>query len=92
MTPRKEVWKFHVQVSDTAYVEMPEGGKIISARSTSNPSIIAVWAIVDPTAPVVPQPIYIRGTGHPLREAADATFIDTVVTKPLVWHVFQEQK
>lgn len=56
-----------------------------------NPTL-DLWALVDPTMPMVKRAIHVIGTGAPVPEHAVRGYVGTVVSKVrdrrAVWHVF----
>ena len=87
------IWKFDVRVDDTVIVHMPEGAEVIhwDIQREDVYAQIQCWAIVDPLAAFKPRTFYIRGTGHPMREADSARHVATLLVSGgnLVWHIFE---
>lgn len=84
------VWKFGLNFTEDGEVLMPEGARVVKARST-NMTLITLWAIVDPERDRVRRRIRVFGTGHPIHPDADTLeYLDTVFDDVygLVWHVF----
>ena len=69
----RSIWKFKLEISDLAIIEMPAGAEILcvqtqpirpqSSRETEAPFI---WAICDPAAKLEKRKFRVRGTGHPI--------------------------
>lgn len=83
------VYKYEFPVGDTCYVTMPIGAKVISV-GVQRERHICLWAVVNPEAETETRIFHVRGTGHPLRLAANngSRFIGTVFDGPFVWHIF----
>jgi hypothetical protein len=97
------VWKYPLEVDDLQDVMMPASAQVLHVgeqllvgprhRATS----LALWALVDTNAPVVPFRIRIAGTGHALPptfpKPIGDNYIGTVVTSSgLVWHAFDARE
>lgn len=81
------IWKFPLDVVDLQAVKMPAGSRLLTVQVQHGSPVL--WAIVQPTAPVVRRDIRIVGTGHPL-PAALGEYIGTfqMLEGELVWHAF----
>lgn len=65
---------------------LPKGAEILHVGEGHGD--LYVWAIVDPSAPIVPRKIEVLGTGWNLGEA-EVEFLGTVqMANGLVWHLF----
>lgn len=86
------VFKYPVAWGDLVRIDMPESAQILSAQTQGPYESLAIWALVDPNAPLIARTFRIAGTGHPIEEAV--TFIDTVQLQDgsLVFHVFEVMK
>jgi hypothetical protein len=109
------IWKFGLAAVDEQTVEMPKNAKILTVQQQCAPGressaatsifvdgwALSLWALVDPTAPLVNRRVYCCGTGGPIPDVIAARvqlldengrYIATVqmktLTMPLVWHFF----
>ena len=80
----KQIYKFMVPLGTYEFT-IQKGAEIISA-GVQNGTLV-VWAIIDPTAPLVTRRTLVVGTGHPFYPE-DGNFIGTVCMGNFVWHVF----
>lgn len=91
MTQR--IYKYPLRVTDTQYVGLPIGAKILKVANQNEE--LCLWAIVDVHEPKIqPRAIRIFGTGHVMPPRTNAlTFIDTVLMSggSLVWHIFEQE-
>lgn len=86
----KAVWKFPFVVNDRVTIAMPEGARILHvAQQPRNTAYRAtIWAEVETDADEVERTFYVVGTGHPMGDVG--TYVGTIVTPFLVWHVYEE--
>jgi hypothetical protein len=84
------IHKYHITPSVTS-ISMPVGAEIISVQIQQG--CIAVWAEVDPIAPIEKVQFMVIGTGHPI-EPVPRKFIGTVQLHDgdLVLHVYKQLK
>ena len=89
----KTIWKFTIKHLDAEIVlRMSNGAEILTVQVQHNQ--ICIWAIVDPSAPLVQRYFYITGTGHPLREnITKYKYIGTFQLNngALVLHLFEDK-
>lgn len=88
----KAVWKFPFEVDDRVQLLLPEASSVLHVGTDpAHPTIsgrLALWALVDPTTPLVlPCPLRIIGTGHPLDGFAE--HLGSVQDGPFMWHIFR---
>lgn len=82
------IWKFPISIEDIERIQMPQGAKVLSVQVRETHGT-CLWALVDTLAPMVDRTFHVRGTGHPMRDAAGAAYIGTVqVMSGVVFHVF----
>lgn len=83
------VWKFTLPIEDTAVIDMPTGAEVLSVAAQHGD--LQLWARVSTHARPEPRTFHVRGTGHPLLDAATGRFIGTVQMRngTLVWHIFE---
>lgn len=80
------IWKYDLSVGDTVRCEMPRGAKLLHiGNQTGAIGGFTVWALVDPSAPLVKRDLIVVGTGHPV---FGGEYVGTTVNGPLVWHIF----
>lgn len=85
------IWKFPVPVNDRFTVNMPRNARPLSVQVQHND--VCMWALVDPTAPVVRREFRVFGTGHPVDLSGGSqtgAFVGTfqVYGGDLVFHLF----
>lgn len=89
----KTIWKYRLPTENEPVLEMPEGAEVINVDVQD--ATPCLWAIVNPEAAAVSRKFYIRGTGHPLGDAAGKKHLGTFqlhqFAPPLVFHVFDGQ-
>jgi hypothetical protein len=95
-----KIFKYTIPVTDEPSVEMHKGAQIIHvdekpAQPGSNifggDNHLCIWAVVDPSEPLIQHRFVIFGTGNPIDgyEGEDLYHIGTVLMRNgLVWHVF----
>lgn len=83
------IYKYGLE-DEVCTVQMPEGAKVLSAH-VQNGSI-CIWALVDPSKPMVLRTFKVIGTGWKI-EDTQLEFIGTVLLESgrLVFHVFEEK-
>lgn len=81
MAVRSTVWKFPLP-----RVPMPIGAQILTVAVIRDQPF--VWAIVDPSAPLVERQLFVRGTGHGLGTVGDYIGTFMLLAGSLVFHVF----
>lgn len=89
----KVVWKFELKPDSEQTVEMPTNAHLLSVGIQSDifgNEKAVVWAIVDPTVPMVKRSFWIRATGEPLHKAEEGDYVGkfVVARKSYVFHVF----
>lgn len=97
------VYRYPLAVTDRQVISMPEGATILKvARRDGHTVVLGVgaheavelWALVDPDAPMRERVIRAAGTGHPMPDAAELTYLDTVQVRngQLVFHFFESSE
>lgn len=98
----RTIHRYALKIADEQIIEMPHGAEIISIARRDRTfashivqrgghDAIEMWAIVEDTAPMVNRIVIMRGTGHPLPDAATADrHVATVQVNngKLIFHVF----
>ena len=87
------IWKFQLQTVDYQEIRVPEGSRALSAQKQDN--MLCIWVNVYPNVPrtlYVPHKILIYGTGAPMFNKSDVTYLSTVQDGELVWHIFVDKK
>lgn len=90
----RAVWKYPLQfppmAGDVYVVPMPAGARVLTAQMQAG--LLAIWALVDPTAEPEPRRFRVAGTGHPIEQEI-AAYIGTfqLADGALVFHVFEVQ-
>lgn len=81
------VYKYDLPHPETPIL-MPEGAKLLHVGEQGWG--VHLWALVNPTLPVVERKFFVVGTGHGF-EDVNAEYIGTVqASSGLVWHVFEK--
>lgn len=85
----KTIWKYDLQITSRQTLLMPRGSVPLSVQQQNGR--LCLWAVVDPSAPMVGRDIQILGTGNPVRADAVLAFLGTVQMQEgaLVLHVFE---
>lgn len=63
----KTIWKYEVPISDLFTLRMPQGAKLLDVQLQAG--IPQLWALVDPSAPVVSRGLRLHGTGHDIADS-----------------------
>ena len=79
------IYKYHITITDTQTVQLPEGAFILSV-AYQGPQL-CLWALVNPEKKVYPRTLEIFGTGHPMNSNY-RKYICTVQDGSFVWHIF----
>lgn len=85
----RTIWKVGIPVDDEQQIAAPGLTEVLHIASES-PTRLLLWVEVDPEQEDRRLTVYVRGTGHPLREAQAASYISSVQAGPFVWHVYTE--
>jgi hypothetical protein len=82
------IWKYAVPAEDEFTVTMPKCAQILDVQDQNGQPCL--WALVNPEAETEPRHFFLRGTGHPMGEAATGVYVGTfqVAPGPLVFHLF----
>lgn len=81
------IWKFPIHVTSRTVLRVPASARFLSVQEQAG--TLCLWAVVDPSAPVVERHIVIYGTGHLIGNLNRLSFIATAQMGALVWHVFE---
>ena len=81
------IWKYPFHIHDDVQLEVQEGAKILTTAAIGRHRL-AVWALVDPDAKQVPLHLRIIGTGSPIPDLPELSYIGTAWDTPFVWHIF----
>ena len=88
---KKKIFKYQLEVTDSQFVSMPQGSKIISVEEQSDK--VVIYAIVRPLGQREEKhEIKILGTGHPVSfDENEYSFVGTVKLAggELMFHVFE---
>lgn len=90
------IYKYGLE-DEVCTVQMPEGAKVLSAHAQNGS--VCIWALVDPSKPIVLRTFKVIGTGWKIEEPefgspmTQLEFIGTVLLESgrLVFHVFEEK-
>lgn len=88
----KRVLKYELIVDDEAILEMPSSADVlhIGVQDPNTPSVLQVWALVDDASPAIRHRFRVAGTGHPIPDADELEYVQSVQAPPFVWHVFRD--
>ena len=84
------IYKYPVEVDDEFTVELPEGARVLSVDTQHGEPVM--WAMVDPTAPTSKRAFRVIGTGHPIDDADELSFVGTFQLRggSLIFHLFEK--
>jgi len=82
----KTIWKFNVG-ADEFSVRMPLGSRVLDVQLQDD--LVQMWALVDPESEQVTRTFITYGTGHPIANADELTYIGTFQVDRLVFHLFE---
>lgn len=90
------IWKYTVPMREfgsIVEVAAPQGATFLPSAQAMGDDF-AVWAEVDPAAPLVPHRLMVIGTGHPLPICGSGVFLGTAIWNTpygmtFVGHMFQ---
>lgn len=78
------IWKYQLAIEDTQYVQMPRDARLLHVGEQYG--TLCVWALVNPSAPLIGRFILISGTGH---SVPNGPYVGSAVMGgAFVWHVF----
>jgi hypothetical protein len=82
------IWKYPVQMEDSFILDLPVDSLPLSVQVQAGTPY--VWVAVTDTSRQERHRFYLRGTGHPLKDADPKTFIGTFQfpERGLVFHLF----
>lgn len=85
----KTIWKFALEITGQQRISIPSGYEWLAVQEQHGGT--QLWALVDPTAPVVDVQIEIHGTGHPI-DGDPGKYIGTFQAENgfFVGHVFEK--
>ena len=87
----KKVYKYKLAITDDQIVDLPASAKILHVENGDFYEI-SLWALVDPEESVDGRHIHIAGTGHPILDADQLSYVGTTFHPGnLVFHVFEEK-
>lgn len=82
----RQVWKYTLERFGPSSLSVPIGAEILSVQVQG--ASVAMWALVDPSAPLVVRSFLLAGTGHDLPDGG-LVHRGTVLDGVFVWHVFE---
>lgn len=89
------IWKYTLEITDRQTIELPAARYFLHAGQQGEGPYgdLCLWFMIDPDAKKVTKTILIYGTGHPLRDEDEISYLASVVmgSGQLVWHVFEEK-
>lgn len=83
----RTIWKYTLE--PRCAIAMPQGAQLLSVAEQNGD--ICLWALVDPQATQQTRYFAGFGTGHPIPDAADLTFVGSVLMTggSMVFHIFE---
>lgn len=82
------IYKYPLKITDHQFIETYEDAFVLSVKVVNGKPYI--WIAVDTEKPKANIEIGIYGTGNPIPlEVCNMDFIDTIINKPFVWHIFK---
>jgi hypothetical protein len=72
---KKTIHKYNVTMEDTFELKLPRGAQILTVQEQyGEPQL---WAVVDTSAPKEPRRFRLVGTGHPIDEKLNLSYVGT---------------
>lgn len=86
----KKIFKYELQILDIQIIDMPANAQILHVDVQSER--ICLWAVVEPTARLVPRRFHIVGTGHDMPKYVVLQHLGSVLMHQgtFVWHIFED--
>ena len=85
----RTVWKYELPITGDT-LELPAGARIVHVASQfGDPSLVTLWAEVDPNAPYEHRSFMVVGTGHPIAGGTEYCGSGIAMDGHLVWHVYE---
>lgn len=84
------VYKYPFDINDYFELDLPEGAMILKLDMQFEKPVL--WALVDPSRPLIRRTFRLAGTGHPIKESFDQLFFHgtfSMMGGSLIWHVFE---
>lgn len=85
------IWKFPLSLVGRGTIKMPKGSQILHVNQQDDRNgydRLMLWAMCDPDAEMEDRDFIVAGTGTPIDNDYDMTYIGTVHLSGFVWHVF----
>lgn len=85
----RTIFKYPIKVTDQQTVRMPQGAKILCVQLQFGGPCL--WAEIEDSRPSEDRLIAVVGTGNPIPEAAELSYVGTVqqAAGHLIWHVYE---
>lgn len=80
------IWKYRLDVIDEQTIEVPFEAKALSVQMQN--AELCIWCLVKTDNKLVPMHIRIFGTGHPVVDVPDKSYVGTFQEGWFVGHVF----
>ena len=83
------IYRFDVPILDDFTLGLPEFAKVLCVGERGGTG--HMWVMLDPEQKKVTRKFRVIGTGHPIPDAPDLSYIGTffMANGRLVWHVFE---
>jgi hypothetical protein len=90
MSEKLTIYKYPLDITDVQHVPIPLVATMLDVQSQGDK--LCLWALVDPSSPLVFRTIRVYGTGQSV-DARPAFYAGTAQTNggALAWHVFIDE-
>ena len=86
----KVIWKFGIPIADGFSITMPEKTELL--HFAVQDGVPALWALVDPEAPIENRRFALFGTGQEYPCFDLIRYIGTIQERRYVWHLFEDRR
>lgn len=85
----KTIYKYPLKITDIQSVEIPEFAKLLTVQTQHGE--LYLWALVETSNWMRLRKIVILGTGNPIAENDELSYISSVkMLETLIWHIFEK--
>ncbi len=82
----KKIYKYVLKEIDTQSIDLHQFSTILKVDKQGDQ--LCMWVEGNTQRPLVPHTFRIFGTGHDILEDEHLTFLNTVVMRHFVWHIY----